>query len=207
MNFQCTHINIQNRRCKHTRTNLQIQNLCCIHSKLLYNKYVIYIQKMYRGYKCRKKLKNIYNKLPDDVQRIILSKINRDHHIKKYKNTIKKILHKKTDKFNNYHKYNELFTIDDIIKYYKLYIKYNVLIEKVYLKHFFILADQLKQYCFILIEPNIHTFQTYIYPIYNKIDINSVTLKNTIELLELLNNYIFYYNTDFMKKCFFNQDL
>lgn len=37
-----------------------------------HNKYAITIQSIYRGYKKRKYLNNIYNKLPDDLQNHIL---------------------------------------------------------------------------------------------------------------------------------------
>jgi len=48
-------------------------NYCSNHSKLLFNHFVIRIQKIYRGYRRRKYLTIIYNRLPHDLQVYILN--------------------------------------------------------------------------------------------------------------------------------------
>ena len=55
-------------------TFLLCKNLYCVnHARLHYNNIIVIIQKIYRGYKVRKILKNIYFKLPRDLQVHILS--------------------------------------------------------------------------------------------------------------------------------------
>ena len=52
---------------------LLCKNLYCInHSKLLFNDFIVTIQKTYRAYKVRRTLKRIYFKLPRDLQLHIL---------------------------------------------------------------------------------------------------------------------------------------
>ena len=46
--------------------------LCTNHSSILYNSYIVTIQKIYRGYKKRKCLNNIFKRLPRDLQIHIL---------------------------------------------------------------------------------------------------------------------------------------
>jgi hypothetical protein len=48
-------------------------NYCTNHSKLLFNNFVIKIQKIYRGYRRRKYVKTIYARLPRDLQHHILN--------------------------------------------------------------------------------------------------------------------------------------
>ena len=62
---------------------------CCKYHYSYYGKkYAIYIQRIYRGYKSRKYLNNVYNRLPDDLQNIVKFYINQDMNYKKY---VKKI--------------------------------------------------------------------------------------------------------------------
>ena len=58
---------------------------CCLFHYNYYGKlYVINIQRIYRGYKCRKYLNNVYARLPDDLQNIVKFYINQDMYYKKY---------------------------------------------------------------------------------------------------------------------------
>lgn len=71
---QCKNIT-NNKICLHKSKNLFIINnkkYCTFHMNYYHNKYAITIQSIYRGYKKRKYLNNIYNKLPDDLQNHIL---------------------------------------------------------------------------------------------------------------------------------------
>ena len=53
---------------------LLCKNLYCVnHSKLLFNHFIVLIQKLYRAYKVRRILNKIYFKLPRDLQIHILS--------------------------------------------------------------------------------------------------------------------------------------
>lgn len=53
--------------------NCNNNNYCTNHSKLLFNNFVIKIQKTYRGYRRRKYVKTIYARLPRDLQHHILN--------------------------------------------------------------------------------------------------------------------------------------
>ena len=65
------------------------------------NKFAIKIQSLYRGYKQRKLLKNIYIKLPDDLQYKIIDIIREDYYYNKYINTLKTIISNKLFKYIN----------------------------------------------------------------------------------------------------------
>ena len=75
--------------------------LCINHSKLLFNNKINIIQKIYRGYKVRKYLKNIFNKLPRDLQIHILG-FNNKSSKKDEINRINNYLHKITYKINDF---------------------------------------------------------------------------------------------------------
>jgi hypothetical protein len=74
------------------------------HTKLLFNNFVIKIQKTYRGYRRRKYVKTIYARLPRDLQHHILN-----FNVKNTKNydDINLLILKKT------HKIKDLTTIED----------------------------------------------------------------------------------------------
>ena len=89
---------LKNFLCKnHAKFFINSKNICITHSKLLYNKYAIYIQKVYRRYKCNKYLNNIYKKLPEDLQILIKYNINKNLYIDKENKIISKIIYKKCD--------------------------------------------------------------------------------------------------------------
>lgn len=79
-------------------------NYCIIHQKILYEKYVILIQKTYKGFYTRKKLK-IYYKLPRDLQRKIVWHINNNLYLKHFNSSLSKLIYKRYDKFNLDYKY------------------------------------------------------------------------------------------------------
>jgi hypothetical protein len=91
----------------------------------------IYLQKVWRGYKIRKVIKNIYSRLPDDIQKIIKLHINKNLFIKRYNNSVLKIVNIRInmldfliDKINIFD-LNPLYNyIDKIIDYIKTYSKY-----------------------------------------------------------------------------------
>ena len=84
--------------------NCNNNNYCTNHSKLLFNNFVIKIQKTYRGYRRRKYVKTIYARLPHDLQHHILN-----FNVKSTNNytNINLLILKKT------HKIKDLTTIDD----------------------------------------------------------------------------------------------
>jgi len=84
--------------------NCNNSNYCTNHSKLLFNNFVIKIQKIYRGYRRRKYVKIIYSRLPRDLQHYIL---NFNVKNTKHYDDITSVILKKTRKIK------DLSTIED----------------------------------------------------------------------------------------------
>lgn len=158
---------------------------CYNHFVLLYNKYVINIQKYYRGYKARKYLTNIFIKLPNELQKIITNYINHNYYIKKYNNTISNIVINNTYNLHNYENSDYKLTINYLYNCYKLYYKYHSVIPINYLKHAYILCEQLINFCDILIEQN-QLIITYSYSIFDKIDITNIEINDISTLMSII---------------------
>lgn len=96
--------------------------VCHIHAAILLTDSVLYIQKMYFGYKTRRKLNNIFVKLPTDLQKIVLWYIRRPLYIKRYHKAIANILDTKLTNItlieNSYDYYRRISNI------YTIYNKY-----------------------------------------------------------------------------------
>ena len=149
---RCQCKNITNEKiCLNKSKNLFIVNnkkYCIFHMKYYHNNYVITIQSVYRGYKKRKYLNNIYNKLPYDLQNHILYFIRKDFYIEKLNNKLDLIV---KNKINNYIlNFNNKSNIDitlpfslltylsnnqkEVIHIYKLFVKYqSILTEKLFI--------------------------------------------------------------------------
>ena len=80
------------------KKNIFFNNLCKNHFLLKNYKNIVYIQKIYKGYYIRKKLVNIFYKLPDDLQKYIIYYINIDIYYKKYIKNLNSVIE---NKFNN----------------------------------------------------------------------------------------------------------
>lgn len=122
--------------------------LCTNHAKILYNSKITIVQKIYRGYKARKYLKNIYNKLPRDLQIHILqfnstlAKRNKTIYINKYIHSITY----KINNFSNIESHN--ITLKELDNILSLILKYHTYIEykwKNYYYYYF------KNICYILL--------------------------------------------------------
>ena len=101
-----------------------------------HKKYILKIQKVYRGYYIRKKINNIYNKLPDDLQKHIIDFANYDFYMGKRNKTIFNILKNKIDSFNNnYYIIYHTETIDTLMDYIFMNYKYIEYIYKLYKKY------------------------------------------------------------------------
>ena len=110
---RCQFINITNqKRCKNKfkltssniilhKHNINSRYLCLGHmnyTSLLqkYNCNAKIIQKIYKGYRARKALNNIYKKLPDDIQSYIVHKYFReDFYNKKFNNNLSLVINEK----------------------------------------------------------------------------------------------------------------
>jgi len=100
---------------------------CSNHSRLLYNEIIVIIQKIYRGYKVRRILNNIYIKLPRDLQTHILSfnSIKTINNSEAYKLKIKEVLCKATLKIDDLHNIsNNKITLREINEILITLIKY-----------------------------------------------------------------------------------
>ena len=124
--------NSTGRRCKH-KTSHQIINkyMCTTHAKIIFGSSALYIQKLYIGYRTRRKLKNIFYKLPDEIQDKILGYIKQPYYIKNYHKCIVKILDNRNielfgnDQFNTNSQMNNNYDYyHNIISIYRLYCKY-----------------------------------------------------------------------------------
>jgi len=127
------------RYCKNKRFH---GNFCMRHYKLLYTDIAIMIQKMYKGYYIRKKLKIYYN-LPRDLQRKIIWHVNSDLYLRNYNSSVSKIIYRRYIEFYNKYMYvlqnnilnvyidSNVFTevYTDLISLLKLSIKYYRIIK------------------------------------------------------------------------------
>jgi len=85
---RCQCINVTNKKiCAIKSKNLTTINnkkYCKLHMIYYQSKYALIIQKWYKGFRHRKLLKNIYKKLPTDLQSKIIFHVRQDFHYKKY---------------------------------------------------------------------------------------------------------------------------
>jgi len=147
----CIYLNKYNNKCKHNNIFSNNIKYCMNHTILLYNKYVITIQKIYIGYRVRKKIKNIFIKLPRDLQINIIEKthiniIKNNDQITYYKNIFYNLISNFNVKFFNYNKlienYSENFYIN-MINIYKKIIIYINYFDKSFLKYTYIISNNL----------------------------------------------------------------
>ena len=128
----------RSRKCKNKKNkNLKI-DCCTLHYKLMYEKYIILIQKVFRGNKIRNKLDNIYKKLPDELQRIVVNKAREDISYNNYKKMINNIINNRINNIINntiYDNYYTSYVVDlriNVNLYYKNISKVCLLVNKYY---------------------------------------------------------------------------
>lgn len=168
LSLKCSCFKFNNKKCiKESFILIKNNPYCLNHSLLLYNKYVLIIQKFYRGYKARRYLVNIFNKLPSELQELVIYYINGDFYNKKYFNTLTTIVTNNTFELHNYINSNEKLSIKYLFNCYKLYYKYHSIIPINYLKHAYILAVQILDFCDILLNQD-QVILTHSYSIFEK---------------------------------------
>ena len=155
--------------------NFMNKNYCYMHFQKTYNSFIIKIQKIFRGFKIRKKLNNIYKKLPEDIQNLIISYIRRDIN-KQYLLAVNRVINKKilfiddlfTSLLPNYI-YNENINniiINKLINIYNLFNKnYTYFDLSLYYLYFIKLYIFAKYFIWVYSENNI---------IYLKVDLISI---------------------------------
>ena len=207
--YNCEYIN-KKYKCKNCSTHIiKSINLCYNHSIILYNKYVIMIQKIYIGYRTRKKLKNLFTNLPTDLQKIIIFHINKPIYYKRYYNKINNIVRTKCAHIFNFRTINKKISISYITNCYELYYKYRRITYLNELKYLYVISNEfehLVHYIFSIQQYNI-PFDIFDIEILKYIEfsnnITNINLNDTIisELLLLINTinkfkimYKTYYN-------------
>ena len=112
---------------------LLCKNLYCVnHSKLLFNHFIVLIQKSYRAYKVRRILNKIYFKLPRDLQIHILSfnSIKTNQNTQKNHSKIINTIALATHKINDIHNLSEnKITLAEINEILEVLSKYKKFIE------------------------------------------------------------------------------
>lgn len=179
--------------CKNTNLiNINNENICYNHAKLKYNKYILIIQKYFIGYRCRKYLKKIFYKLPNDIQCIILDKINKSHYKNRYYKLINNIVMKKSLILHNYITYNYKIELSYITYCYDLYSKYFTLINVNYLKHFYILGKQILLISYKFVAPDIF-FTEINHKMENTIIYENTSYSTIIKNIHSINNFLVLY--------------
>ena len=186
------------KKCKKNEfIKIKNNSYCKNHCLLNYNNYVIKIQKLFLGYKCRKKLKNIYYNLPNDLQKYILFFLNKTIYQEKYNKTLRNILYKKSSCiiYNFYNKTNiPLMLIKNI---YYLNNKYRNIMLLNDMKCLYVYGEE--------IISSLYNYITYYYFDNNNItiesndfiiDYNNTNLNNIIETIQTINNFLCNYNLE-----------
>ena len=100
---QCKNLT-NNKICSRKSKIMHIVNFkryCTFHYYYHMHSFAKTIQKIYRGYRIRKFLNNVYYKLPDDLQFYVSKVIQRDNSYQKYKELLNNIVSKKISEVIN----------------------------------------------------------------------------------------------------------
>ena len=155
-------------------------NMCWLHYNYYCGKYATLIQAFYKAYKQRKLIKNVYAKLPDDIQYKILHNIRQEYYYKKKLKTIEAIMINKLKKFSctifaaydedNFVRFKYFEYVvknrDYIIHMYKLYAKYSQILSKIFSSHSHHLTDNLILMNFKIVDYKYRIFDAYTNDIY-----------------------------------------
>lgn len=186
LSVKCSCLKYNKKKCyKNSYLYINNHSYCLNHSLLLYNKYVLKIQRIFRGYKARKYLVNIFNKLPNELQELIIYYINDNLYKRKYLDTLTSIVINNTYNLHNHINSEKKLSIDYLYNCYKLYNKYIKIIPINYLKHAYILSDQILNYCDILLHQNAVVLINS-YSIYDKIDLRNLDYKKICDLVDII---------------------
>jgi len=175
--------------------NCNKANYCSNHSKLLFSNFVIIIQKIYRGYRRRKYLKTIYNRLPRELQIYIL---NID--LKKNKtisDTINSLILKKTYKIKSLTNIedNEI-TIDELTTIITILNKYYYFLDIKWLNYYKYYFNNIKAILVALIYKKTYMLNIYIFNSLNLYTnlLNNNFNKSSLLLITKINTFIHFIN-------------
>ena len=176
------------RKCKNKKNKNLKSDCCTLHYKLMYEKYIILIQKIFRGNKIRNKLDNIYKKLPDEIQRIVVNKAREYISYNNYKKIINNII---INRINNIFNSNYTYALNgnqsplpsNVTNYFNM---------NLYIIDIFHICKLLNKYYFIYdINNNYFTnikFYKLIRKIFVNYDIKNVS-SNYCELIKYYDSY------------------
>lgn len=190
--YNCCVLKCKNKKIFFIKNNYYCKNHCTF----IFNKNIIKIQKIYRGYYIRKKLKKIYYKLPEDLQKKILFFVNENIYIKKYNNVIRKIINKKTYNIILHFKLKNKLTVDFINKVYYLNNKYRNILYFNTLKCLYVYGDEI---IYILHNYIINQFtneDTILESNNIIIDLNNTEIKDIIDTITIIHNFRFNFNKE-----------
>jgi hypothetical protein len=170
---------------------------CKKHYLYFFNKHALIIQKNYRKYITNKKLRNIFYKLPNDLQKYVLYFMNIDIYYKNYKKKINNIIIKRSAPYFFYKFYNIKFKLFNIAEIYYLIFKYNKVINFNILKYFYTISFDIKN---ILIYINIGNIEDILFildstgeNIINYINFEGITYPIIDNCILQINKYIYFY--------------
>ena len=168
--------------------------VCLNHFNMNYKNHLLKIQKCYKGFIVRKKLKNLFYNLPRDIQTIVLYYIKLSYYHKCYYKKIENIIYKKSIQL---YSVNDKFDINYLKKSYYLFNKYNQILNLNFLKYIYIINKnflyQLNYDIYTLINNNYDTliftddifYSQHSFIIFN----DSYNFNNIFNTLNILNNY------------------
>lgn len=98
-NLRCEAYTMYNKVCKNKYKGIYNNTcLCLMHANIKLKKYILMIQKIWRGYKKRCYIKNFYTKLPDDIQYRIMELINEEVRTLQWNKSVLKIYYLNVNK-------------------------------------------------------------------------------------------------------------
>ena len=165
---------------------------CSNHAKICYSPQIVIIQKIYRGYKVRRILNNIYFKLPRDLQAHILSfnTIKTNMSNKKDYLEIASIIALATHKINDFHNLStNKITLHEINNILEILIKYKAYISNKWFNYYKYYFNNI--YSIILVLCEVHDLP------YTFAHLISIINNDIYESLDLLVNLS---HNDFKKR-------
>lgn len=130
--MRCKATTLLNKKCK---CKSLYYNFCHVHFKKYCSKFIINIQSTWRSYLTRKRIKNLFIDLPNELQKLVIYFMEEDYRISQFHRSCINIYNNKICKMNkylseSYYYYQNFFydfeeylelkkTITDKIKYYK----------------------------------------------------------------------------------------
>jgi len=163
---------------------------CTNHAKLLSNKFVILIQKTYRGYRRRTYLKNIFYRLPRELQQHILNFNNQNS--KKLYACVNSYILKKTYKIKSLsHIEDNEITLDELINIITSISKYYYFLDQKWLNFYKFYFNNIKAILVSLVYKKTVILNIIIYNSLNFYTnlLNNNFIKTSLVLISKINTF------------------